>query len=421
MGDNLVMVRFGREIEHVDFLNVLAADRRELRLTLTTDRPLRHPKTSTHRRKVARLRAEVSGQIAAQLDERSRRAFRGRIAVELRLGLPVRERHDASLPAIVKAYVDLLNGAVVFDDARIDHLLVLRQPAAGDHTVVLARCLPVSIFAAEYDRAFRLLAELETLPSEPAPRFIDGVPVERTWGLDRFDRYAREVMVEEERLLAVIADLDCQHDEQIEDDAEADVDLDLPSGFEEFADPGVRAGAREHLRRSVGLARGEQFTDQGFDARDRPGESGLWLERARTEQAACVLELNDAAPGCFVLPGPPERSAGGGEPGWAEVIAGVFTQRASEWPWRVARFGGPLALDIAFRGGAGRRSDLDNAARHVLREFERAFAANAPQLGGYRVYRKRASSDDVRVRVLPAVRLELLSRAMDDARALLRA
>jgi Holliday junction resolvase RusA-like endonuclease len=412
------MVRFSSEIEHTDFLNVLAAERRELRLTMTTDRPLRAPKTATHRRRVAQLREQVAEQIAGQLDSHSRGAFRGRIAVELRLSVPDGGRHDAALPALVKAYVDLLKGPVVFDDASVDHLLVLRQPAQDGRTVVLARCLPLSIFTAEYDRAFRLLSELETLPAEPPPRFIDGRAVERVWGLDRFDRYAREVLVEESRLLALIEELDAECDEQIEDDPDADADLGIPAGFEEFADPVVRAGAREQLRHTVALARGEELADQGFDARDRPGEPPDWLDRARMEGAAEVLELDDAAPGCFVLPAPPERSADAGEPGWAQMIAGVFAQRTKDRSWREARFSGPLALDIAFRGTAGRHSDLDNAARRVLREFERAFAANAPQVDGYRVYRRPAMSDDVRVRVVPAVRLELLSRAMDDARAL---
>ena len=413
-----MMVRFSSEIEHTDFLNVLAAERRELRLTMTTERPLRDSKTVTHRRRVAHLRELLAEQIAGQLDDHSRGAFRGRIAVELRIGVPEGGRHDAALPALVKAYVDLLKGPVVFDDARVDHLLVLRQPAVSDHTVVLARCLPLSIFTAEYDRAFRLLSELETLPAERPPRFVDGRPVERVWGLDRFDRYAREVLVEECRLLALIDELDAECDEQIEDDPDADIDLDILGGFEEFADPSVRAGAREQLHHSVALARGEQVADQGFDARDRPGEPPDWLDRARMEGAAEVLVLDDAAPGCFVLPAPPERSAAAGEPGWAQMVAGVFAQRAQGPLWREARFGGPLALDIALRGSAGRRSDLDNAARRVLREFGRAFAANAPRVDGYRVYRRPAFTDDVRVRVISAVRLELLSRAMDDARAL---
>jgi hypothetical protein len=413
------MVRLSPETEHADFLNVLAAERRELAVKITSDRPLRKPRTATHSRQVAVLREQARQQIAVQLDAQGRRAFRGRIAVELNLGLPSGARHDVGLPALVKPYVDLLKGPVVFDDARVDHLLVLRRPAVGNGTTVLARCLPLSIFAAEYDRAFRRLAELQTIP-EPQPKFLNGQPVKRTWGLDRFDRYAREISTEEERLLTLIEDLDRQEEEQLAESPDGDVDLDIPAGLAELADAEVRAGAREQLQRSTSLARGEELSDQGFDARDRPGDSPAWLEETRAQDAADLLELPDDAPGCFVLPAPLERTAAAGELDWPRLIAGVFMTRAGQRPWRDARFGGPLALDIALRGQAGRHTDLDNAAHQVLREFERAFAVNIPHVAGYRVYRRPAVVNDVRVRVLPAVRLELLSRAMDDARLLTR-
>jgi hypothetical protein len=413
------MVRLSPETEHADFLNVLAAERRELAVKITSDRPLRKPRTATHSRQVAALRAQAREQIDSQLDAQGRRAFRGQVAVELHLDLPNGTRHDAGLPALVKPYVDLLEGPVVFDDARIDHLLVLKRPAAADRATVYARCLPLSIFAAEYDRAFRRLAELETIP-EPQPKFLDGQPVKRSWGLDRFDRHAREILDEEERLLALIGDLDCDEEEQLAEDPDAAVDLDIPSGLAELADAEVRAGTREHLQRSTSYARGEELTDQGFDARDRPGSSPSWLQEARTKDAADLLKLGDRAPGCFVLPAPLKRKTAAGEPDWAQLIAAVFLGRATQRPWRHARFGGPLALDIALRGKAGSQTDVDNAAHHVLREFERAFVANSPNVDGYRVYRRPAPVDDVRVRVLPATRLELLSRAMDDARALVR-
>lgn len=296
---------------------------------------------------------------------------------------------------------------------------MLRQPAAGDSATVLARCLPLSIFAAEYDRAFRRLAELETVP-EPQPKFLDGRPVTRTWGLDRFDRYAREIIEEEERLLALIVDLDCEEEEQLAEDPDGAVDLDIPPDLAEFADAEVRAGTRQQLRRSTSYARGDELTDQGFDARDRPGSSPAWLQETRTRDAADLLELGDQAPGCFALPAPLKRKTAAGEPAWSQLIAAVFLGRATQRPRRHARFGGPLALDIALRGRAGSHIDLDNAAHQVLREFERAFAPNSPRVDGYRVYRRPATVDEVRVRVLPAIRLELLSRAMHDARALTR-
>jgi hypothetical protein len=412
------MVRLSPEIEHADFLNALAAERRKVAVTINTRRPLRKAKTATHSRQLAQLREEATQQIYGQLDARGRRAFRDRITVELHLSLPSGTRHDAGLAALVKPYVDLLQRPVVFNDARVDHLLVLKQPASGDHATVLVRCLPLSIFAAEYDRAFRRLAELETIP-EPQPKFLDGQPVKRTWGLDRFDRYTREFLHEEERLLSLIRDLDDDEETQLAEDPDAAVDLDVPPGLAELGDAEVRTATRDQLQRSTSYARGDQLTDQGFDSRDRPGSSPAWLQETRTQDAD-LLELDDQGPGCFVLPAPLERKTAAGEPAWSQLIAAVFLGRATQRPWRHARFAGPLALDIALRGRAGSHMDLDNAAHQVLREFERAFAPNTPSVDGYRVYRRPAAVDDVRVRVLPAIRLQLLSRAMDDARALAR-
>lgn len=413
------MVRLSPETKRADFLNVLAAQRRELALRICTDRPLRKPKTATQRRQLAALREEARLQISAQLDAQTRRAFRGRVAVELRLGLPGTERHDAGLPALVKAYIDLLKGPVVFDDARVEHLLVLRQPSTDTRTTVLARCLPVSVFAAEYDRAFRLLSELDTLP-EPQPPLLDGQPVTWTWGLRRFDRYAREVVLEEERALSIVEELDLEEAKQLAEDPDTDVDLEIPSWLAELAGAEVRAGARAQLQRATAYARGEQISDLGFDIRDRPDGIPGWFREMREGAAAELVALDDRTPGCFVLPAPLERPAAADEPDWPALISQSFAERAQTRPWRHARFGGPLALDIALRGRAGRTMDLDNAAHQILREFERVFAPNEPAVTGYRSYRKPGPGDDVRVRVLPAVRLELLSRTMDDARALAR-
>jgi hypothetical protein len=415
--ENGSMVRLSPEIEHADSLNVLAAQRRELALTITTDRPLRKPRTATHRRQLATLRAQATRQIGLQLGTQGRRAFRGRISVELRLSLPTGPRHDAGLPALVKPYVDLLNGPVVFDDARVDHLLVLRQPATDDRATAHVRCLPLSMFQSDYDRAFRRLSELSTIPDRQ-PRFRDGKPVDRIWGLDHFDRYEREIAAENERLLALINDLDCEEAEHLAEDPDGDVELDIPHDLAELADADVRASARRHLQGSVFHARGDELADQGFDARDRPGDSPAWLEKTLAQDLADVADLGDDAPGCFVLPAPLERTVAAGEPDWPKLVADLFAARAGKRPWLGASFGGPLALDIALRGTAGRNTDLDNAARQILRAFERAFAANNPHLNGYRIYRRPAAIDDVRVRVLPAIRLDLLSRAMNDAREL---
>ena len=128
---NGLMVRLSDQTEHADFLNVLAAERRELALTITTATPLRKSRNSTQGRRIARLREQARSQIGEQLDAGARRRFRGHIAVELALNVPGTRRYDAGLGPLVKAYLDVLKGPVVFDDADVDHLPVLRAPSQG--------------------------------------------------------------------------------------------------------------------------------------------------------------------------------------------------------------------------------------------------------------------------------------------------
>jgi hypothetical protein len=87
--------------------------------------------------------------------------------------------------------------------------------------------------------------------------------------------------------------------------------------------------------------------------------------------------------------------------------------------WRDTRFRGPIGLDIALRGGAGHRNDIDNVARTVLRAFTKAFKDARPDIAAYRVYRQRWEHVNVRVRLMPAPRLVALAHGMDRARVVL--
>jgi hypothetical protein len=82
------MVRLSRTTEQRDALNVLAAGRREIDVQLVTERPLRKPKSRAQVAWMERLRADAATQLGEQLDARTRRAFRGRIAVEMRVRMP---------------------------------------------------------------------------------------------------------------------------------------------------------------------------------------------------------------------------------------------------------------------------------------------------------------------------------------------
>ncbi|MEJ7784470.1 MAG: hypothetical protein WKF96_06675 [Solirubrobacteraceae bacterium] len=122
------MVRLSKPTEQRDILDVLAVSRREIRLSLQSDRPLRKGSNRVQRQRVAQIRDDLSREIETTMSADARRMFRGRIAVELRLALP-EGRNDAALGPIVKAYLDLLSGSVVPDDERVDHLIVLREPS----------------------------------------------------------------------------------------------------------------------------------------------------------------------------------------------------------------------------------------------------------------------------------------------------
>lgn len=416
------MVKLSRGTELSDTLNVLAATERELDLTLTTDRPLRKPRTTLQTKELAELRREVAAQIFDQLSERARRSFRGPIAVEMHLGLPA-GRHSAQLSTAVKAYIDALKGPVVFDDATVAHLLVLRGRPPVDGVQVRVRCLPLRLFAADYDRAFRVLPEYEDVTAAPATvSAAEGPFATEPWGYRHFDRHDMDRLRSEENELRYLRDLDADEAEQLAEDPDADIDLNLPYDKRELEDWQVRDSLRMHLENAIAEARGDWLTDQGLDARDRPGPAPAWLDETRALGSADVLELEDGGPGCIIVPAPrwPGRTRAG-EPTWNALVEGGFLAARSradaEGP---PAFRGPIALDIALRGGAGSHRDIDNVARDVLRIFSGVFGPSRPQVIAYRIYRQEWPEADVRIRIMPAVRLAVLARGMDRAREVAR-
>jgi hypothetical protein len=419
------VVRLSRESEQRDALNILAADRRELALTLSTKRPLRKPQNPKQRKAIAQLREEASAQIARQLAHPARRVFRGRVALELRLRVPD-EPPPPALATMVKDYIDLLVGSVVVDDSRVDHLLVLGEPADDDRAKASLRCLPLSIFAAEYDRAFRVLGERGAVASvtrgleAPTARFVNLAPnQDYRWGLSHFDTHSVDQLRADENLLGLIEWLDEEEDEQLAVDPEAWIDLDVPASHPELGDRETRDAVRVHLEEAVAGARGDWLTDQGFDARDRPGPTPAWLEETIARDLADVVQLSDTGPGCFVLPPPPELETRPGETKWDRRAAQMIASQARHGPWFRARFRGPVVIDVALRGTAGRRNDVDNVAHTLLRATRLALGNDLP-LMGYRVYRQSWPTNDVRVRLMPKIRLEALAASMDQARALAR-
>jgi Holliday junction resolvase RusA-like endonuclease len=336
-------MRISGETEAFDALQVLAARRREIPLTLITNRPLRKSKKMPKRHKEA-LRREVAGQIEAQLRANRRRPFRGRVAVDLELGLPV-GRYEAEQRHVVKEYLDLLTGSVYSDDAVIDHLTVSSSYREGPAEVTV-RCHPVDLFAAGFDRSFRLGPELGLHDPDAHPRTVP-------WGLRTFDRHDEENLRYEESLLEEIDRLDGEEEDAHEDDDDADFYPDISEVNRELADPDLRRRVGANLEENIGLAIGARLTDQGFDSHDRPGPPPAWLEEVAAGDLGDIEHLPRDHPGCFLLPVPPETGTKAGKPDWDETLRRCFRARAGRpWRWGSARFGEPLILDVAVRGGA---------------------------------------------------------------------
>jgi hypothetical protein len=422
--NTVTVVRLSPQTERNDALKVLAADRRELALQVHGEQPLRKPTTRAQKKRIEGLRAQATVQIEEQLTAAARRAFRGRIAVDLRVRV-TEGRGVPELPKMAKAYVDLLVGSVVEDDSRVDHLLVLLDSVTHDGVDVTVRCLPMSIFEAEFDRAFRTLdhgAVISTVTpdgrSDAGAPFLNAAPNPSwRWGLRRFDQVDQDALARDEGLLDLLTSLNEDEDEQLAKDEDACVDLDIPAGYEEFADRFARDTMIDHLAEAIAVARGTWLVDQGFDARDRPGASPTWLAETIELDAADVVRLSDEGPGCFVLPAPSNRSTRTGEPRWDDSVTREFAARVGYGPWAGARFVGEIALDIALRGNAGHHGDVDNFAHRIIGALEMAFGRHEPRrIRGYRIYRQRWHEDNVRVRLVPKIRLEALAASMDLAR-----
>lgn len=403
-------MRLDGPTEAVDALQVLATRRREIPLSLVTERPLRKSPRMPWKIK-ARLREEVLGQIGEQLRESRRRAFRGHVAVDLELILP-RGRHEAEMAPVVKEYLDVLSGPVYSDDAIIDHLMVTCSYADETVAKVLVRCIPVDLFAVRFDRSFRVADELGL--HDPDARWAT-LP----WGFQGFDHHDKEMLRYEEGVLAEVDRLDADEQAAFDEDEDEDFFPEVSEVYSELADPQLRETLGPELEKNIGLAIGRQLTDQGFDSRDRPGRPPGWLEQVVAGDFADIVHLPASHPGCFALPPPPERETEAGKLSWDRILRNWFSSKAGRPAhWGLALFGEPLVLDIAVRGGAAPRHDLDNLAHRVGAAFRAAYPA-AGRLGGYRVYRVGRGDAEVRVRVLPAARLALLRRALDEAQELI--
>jgi hypothetical protein len=358
------------------------------------------------------LRQELLAQVEEQMRQKSRRAFRGPVAVDLSLALPS-GYEDTGLKTLVKAYLDVLGESAFFDDAKVEHLIVSRSVSTSEKAEIAVNCLPLTVFAASFDRSFRVAAELAL--TDP-----DTHRTTKPWGLHRFDRHDEEVLTYEEGILRRIEEVDAAEQEAFEEDEDATFFPHLSESDCELGDRQLRESLGPELAQSISLAIGRKLTDQGFDSHDRPGSPPGWLEEVVTRDLADVEHLSAEHPGCFTLPAPPQSKRATGDPSWTHEVMRAFAYRfGSPWRWGWATFGEPLVLDIAVRGGAAASNDLDNLAHQVVAAFIDVFKAGKPEIDGYRAYRVSRGTPELRVRVVPAIRLRLLRRSIDQAHDLI--
>jgi hypothetical protein len=395
------------------YLDSVDAERRRLRLSLVSDDLFRKGSNPGQRRRMRRLAPELRNQARMQMRAKSRRAFRGEVAVEIDLHA-VRVEQPAASPPAVKAYLDLLEGIAYPNDEVVSYLRVTRH--AGDnpwfrregdnfdllygsrpripygpegHVEAEVLIQPVRTYISDFDRVFRLREEVFgdgwEIGDEPGAEFFS----------KQFDHGADSLRMDD--LL-----------EEEEDDQAAggvsSFDAALGERFRRMRQAELRA-----LRRKLLLGHGP-------DSMDRPGPPSpftQWLWRLSPDLKTMQTETL-RGPGRFILPLPPTTS--GGE-AWRETVRGAMTSHHSGWGILDALQGTALALDIALRGVTQSPRDLDNLARDVVGPFEEVFCGDERgAVASYRVYRADLGPPGVTVHVLADERLESLERAIDSAR-----
>jgi hypothetical protein len=397
-------MRVSGKTEEYNALQALEARRRRLPLEVRTYRPLRKSKRMP-KSEMRRLKSEVLAQLSGQIRGQRRRAFRGRVALDLEIEIPV-GRHQAGLAPVAKAYIDALAETAFDDDDVVDHLIVLSRRSLDGSARVAVRCQPLQSFLASYDLSSRVGEELELHDSSAHP-------TEVPWGLRGFDSDDVELLRYDESLLARIAEINAEEVVALDEDEDAGYWPDLASSEDGLADPDLRESLAAHLKENIGLTLGRKLTDQGFDAHDRPGLPPAFLNEVAAADLAELERQPLDHPGCFRLPPPPERKRCDGEAPWRQGVRRAFAARlVPPHDWGRALFGEALAFDVAVLGGAAADHDLDNLTHTLIGAFNEVFAHAEPLITGYRAYRAQAERPEVRLRVLPVARLQLLSQSL---------
>ena len=383
-----------------DYLDAIAAsDRRRLWLHIETAELLRMPRNRAQANRQEGHLQLAQMQIREQMRRQRRRRFRGDVSVEIDILAPD-VRRPPSAPKSVKRYLDAMKGLVYADDSQVAHLAVQRlaedDPRWRDsprqrpesQPSVAVTVLPLRLYVANYDRAFRLHGKVED-------------------DCDYDDRHeGREFWTDswssndEMRLDALL---------EIRRDAESGTDYGL-------IDKGLLPRLADHFDRDISelRAKGILLGRPGPD--DRPGARSPSRDPVSPERAARSWGMaRYEMPGEFWLPLPPEAR---GDAVWSQAIRTAIANHRAHWQLLLPEaFDTDLSLDIAISGAGANARDIDNVAHDVLVAVEELFCrSRRGTVIGYRAYRSLSEAPGVRVRMMIGERIPQLAKALDAAR-----
>jgi Holliday junction resolvase RusA-like endonuclease len=341
-------------------------------------------------------------QIREQMRRQRRRAARGQVSVEIRISALGISAPPAA-PKSVKRYLDAMSGLVYRDDRQVAHLSVERlaeddprwressREARRGSPSVMITVLPLRLYVADYDRAFRLHG---------------------AFGGDYDDtREGRELWAN---------DWTMQDDERLDWLREDEREADARAGAYALMDDDLAAGFSRHFESERTELRSKLILHLRPDPEDRPGTRDEWewgpeiVEHVSPSfQPAIWMERHDM-PTEFWLPLPPEVP---GDDAWRETIGIEMSKHRARWPLLPNVFSTDLSLDIAILGAGANTRDIDNLAHDVLRVFEELYCGRVRgTVTGYRAYRSASENPGVRVKVMTGVRIQQLADALDAAR-----
>lgn len=395
-----------------DYLDAVAASgRRRLWLDVRTPELLRTTNNRTQAKRQAGYLKAAQAQIQTQMRQQRRRAFRGDVSVELdiyAMGLP----NPPTAAKSIKRYLDAMSKLVYRDDEQVAQLAVHRladdHPRWRNHPAkrnadlraasnrlpsALITVLPLRLYVADYDRAFRL-----------------------------HDAIARDCDYDyrDEGQELWSNDWNYGDDHRLDELRENRRDAELRRGAYAIMDDELAVRLSHHRERQIAEIETKLILHRRPEAEDRPGTQREWeLDPAICEHldmhfAAPVWMERYDMPGEFWLPLPPEVRGG---VAWRDTVRQEMVKHRERWRMLPSAFDGELALDIAVLGGGGNARDVDNLAHDVLSAFEELYClGHRGTVTGYRVYRCPAETSGVRVRAMAGNRIRQLADALAAAR-----